>query len=125
MNDQQLKIRIKLNQIPQFPEASNSEETVNQIKPPFDWIKISTAGLLFAIMLGGTLLWLFAEESDQPIRETLSAEDTQSTNFDSLARDKNIESNDLSANNSDTSGKIPRSYHGINSCSHTHSRAYY
>ncbi|MDV6343288.1 DUF2914 domain-containing protein [Nitrosomonas sp. Is37] len=105
MNDQQLKIRIKLNQIPQFPEAVNSEEIVNQTKPPFDWRKISAAGLLFAIILGG-ILWWFAEESSQPIRETLSSEDTQSINSNSLVLDKNMESNDLSANNSDTSSEI-------------------
>lgn len=107
MNDQQLKIRIKLNQVPQLSEASNSEETVNQTKPPFDWIKISTAVLLSVIMLSGTLLWLLAEESDPPAKETLSAENTQSKNFDNLARDKNIESNNLSTSNSNTSGEIP------------------
>ena len=107
MNDQQLKIRIKLNQVPQFSEASNSEETVNQTKPPFDRIKISTAVLLFVIMLSGALLWLFAEESEQPVKETLSAENTQSKNSDSLAHDKDIEPNDLSINNSNTSSEIP------------------
>lgn len=106
MNDQQLKIRIKLNQIPQFPVAGNSEEIANQAKPPFDWRKISAAGLLLAIIMSGTLWRWFAEESNQPIREPLSSEDTQSINFDSLVLDKNVESNDLSVNNSDTSGKI-------------------
>lgn len=104
MNDQQLKIRIKLNQTPQFPVAGSPEEIANQTKPPFDWRKISIAGLLLAIILGGTLGW-YAENSNQPMRETLSSEDTQSINFDRLALDRNMKSNDPSANNNDTSGE--------------------
>lgn len=99
MNDQQLKIRIKLNQILQLPEEpENPEETADQAKPPFDWRKISVAALLFAVILGGTLYWRLAEENSTLLVEALP-EDTHPAHNDGLIPDKKIESGDTSVNN--------------------------
>jgi hypothetical protein len=106
MNDQQLNIRIKLNQISQLPEEPESpEETVDQVKPPFDWRKISAAALLLAVILGGTLYGWLAEENSTPIVEALS-ENTHAVHNDGLIPGKEVESGDISVNNDNATAKV-------------------
>ena len=74
MNDQQLKILIKLNQIPQPPAsaiADNSEAngSDNEEKLPFDWFKISAA-ILLLIMVIVFSYWILTsseKESDESL----------------------------------------------------------
>lgn len=99
MNDQQFKIRIKLNQIPQSLQAGNPEETADQAtppfeKPPFDWRKISGAVILLTIILSGIVYWWLAE-------------DTDSINNDSITLDKKTESASSMTETKNTVSDIP------------------
>lgn len=112
MNDQQFKIRIKLNQIPQSLEDEHSEEIVDETKspfekPPFDWRKIAVAVLLLATVLIGVLYGWVAEENDAAITEYSPAEDTPFSNNDSLSPDKRTESADSSVDNQGTAADSP------------------
>lgn len=79
MTDQQLKIRIKLQQ-PQSsieqhsPEFTEPEETE---KPPFDWLKISLALLILSCILGILFFSLFSQNENEPNQS--SRNDTQAT----------------------------------------------
>lgn len=107
MNDQQLKIRIKLNQIPQSLEGTHPEETADEPlavfeKPPFDWRKITAAALLFAAILTGISYGWLAEENDAAITESSPAEETHSISNESLPPDNKIESSDRPADDKST-----------------------
>lgn len=96
MNDQQLKILIKLNQIPQSPAstiADNSEITENddEEKPPFDWFKISAALLLLFLLLGVSYWLLTSSEKNSDESSIFSNEDT------SYSTESNQEPSDLKA----------------------------
>lgn len=85
MNDQQLKIRIKLNQIPQSLEDTYSDNVVKDNrfpfeKPPFDWRKITIAGLLFTFILGSIVYWWSAEKNESPITTSSSTDSDHPVN---------------------------------------------
>lgn len=106
MDDQQLKIRIKLNQIPQPLEPDELEEATDQTKPPFDWQKISAAVLLLVIILCGIFYWWLAEENSSSITESLPAEGAHFEKNDSLILDKKAESGDSIVENKNTASDI-------------------
>ncbi|HND35552.1 MAG TPA: DUF2914 domain-containing protein [Nitrosomonas sp.] len=91
MNDQQLKILIKLNQIPQSPVstiADNSEitESHDEEKLPFDWLKISAALLLLFLLLGVSYWLLTGSEKESAESSIFSNEDrSQSTDSNQQA----------------------------------------
>lgn len=111
MNDQQLKIRIKLNQIPQPLEPENLEETTDQTtplfeKPPFDWQKISVAVLLLVIIFSGIIYWWVAEESSASITKSLPTENTHFKMNDSLIFDEETRSDDIVVKNESMASDI-------------------
>lgn len=95
MNDQQLKIRIKLNQLPPLLATENSEETVNQAKPPFDWQKISAAALLLIGIVGGGLYGWLAEENSPPGLAALAPDDPRSLPHDNLTLEEETGTNEI------------------------------
>lgn len=87
MNDQQLKIRIKLNQIPQSPmSAITDHPEINQNhdeeKLPFDWFKISAAILLLItlIVFSYWLLTSGEKESNEDMNQ-LTNRNQESSDF--------------------------------------------
>lgn len=100
MNDQQLKIRIKLNQLPQLLDNETQEEITDQTKPPFDWRKISLAVLLIVSVLSGGLYWLLTGGNSQNIIEPLPTKEAEDAHFienNGLAPNNKTESNAMSA----------------------------
>lgn len=88
MNDQQLKILIKLNQIPQPPtsaiaddsEIYQSNDDKHEEKPPFDWLKISVAILLLITLIVFSYWLLTSSEKETDASLVFSNQDTsQST----------------------------------------------
>lgn len=103
MNDQQLKIRIKLNQIPQALESENPEETTDQAalpfeKRPFDWRKISIAAWVLATILFGAFYWWLAEENTRFEPDSVPKESTHFQKDDGLIHDKNAGSGSVVEN---------------------------
>ncbi len=91
MNDQQLKIRIKLNQVPQSPASAfvdNSEISQSNVdseveKPPFDWLKISIAILLLFTLIVFSYWLLTSSDKQADESLTVSSQNTnQSTDID-------------------------------------------
>lgn len=88
MNDQQLKILIKLNQIPQPPTSAIADDSeiyqsngdIHEEKPPFDWLKISLAILLLITLIAFSYWLLTSNEKETDASLVLSNQDTsQST----------------------------------------------
>lgn len=111
MNDQQLKIRIKLNQIPQSLESENPEETTDQSvlpfeKPPFDWRKISIAALILTVVLCGILYWWLAEENTSSEPDSAPKESTHFQQDNSSIHDKNAGSGGSVVENENTASDM-------------------
>lgn len=111
MNDQQLKIRIKLNQIPQPLESENLKDTVDQAalpfeKPPFDRRKIAVAALLLATILCAALYWGLAEENSSSDSDSAPKESTHLQKDDDLTHDKDAGSDSSVVENEITASDI-------------------